>query len=258
MRTEENCKIDFVIDRHGLTVPSETSDSVDEYLVKRWTGEDGNPSQGYKQLTEWFNKRLLKQVYERNGRDTMSTRIESEYEALTGDDDLVRQEVMNDLEVDEIAADSLVEDMVSWSTMRRHLNECLGAEKESTSTQSNWEIESLDFFRNHVTDRVGSALRSLASKDKLPGAHQADVEVQIKLSCPECPTRVPVEDAVERGYVCKDHLDAVPTQQPSQPATSDTVSRALLPIGLVQSLLLDGLLLEESAVFIESLAIVAL
>lgn len=213
---EITCKVDHVTDRRRLTAPGQEYGSIDQYLVARWTGEDG-PALGYKPLTEWFNKRLLKQVYERNGRDTTGPRVDSEYEALTGDDDLVRHEVLNDLQDSGIAAESLVDDMVSWSTMRRHLNECLGEEKPTTPSETDWERRSVDIARERTREKVTDALGSLARKGMLPEASKADVQVQIKLSCPECPTRVPLEDALRRGYVCKDHFE-----EAGSPATSGT------------------------------------
>lgn len=258
MDAKETCKIDHVIDRRGLTAPGRRMESIDQHLVDRWTGADDQPSAGYKKLTEWFNKRLLKQVYERNGRSTIRTRIDGEYEALRGDDDIARGEVMDDLRADGIDADSLVWDMVSWSTMRRHLKGCLDAEKPSQEATTEWELSSLDIARGRLTDKAISALKSLSSKRELPDAHKADVEVQVKLSCPECPTRVPIEDAVERGYVCSDHFDTVPAANRPESTMSDLASMALLPIGLAPSALLGTLVSESSIVAFDLLAVAPL
>lgn len=210
MTAERGCKVDFVVDRHDLSAPKSGYSSIDEYLVARWTGTEGE-SEGYKQLTEWFNKRLLKRIYERNGRETLGIRIHSEYEALTGDDEIVREEVIDDLSSDGIAAESLVDDMVSWSTMRRHLQDCLEAEKTTPPSRTDWELESIDIARERTEEKTIAALRSLANKKQLPDADRANVTVQIKLSCPECPTRIPLQDALARGYVCKDHFEATLT-----------------------------------------------
>lgn len=213
MTADRGCKVDFVIDRYALSAPKSGYSSLDEYLVARWTGTEGE-SAGYQQLTDWFNKRLLKHVYEQNGRETIGTRIDSEYEALNGDDELVREEVIDDLASDGIAAESLTDDMVSWSTMRRHLKDCLEAEKPTPPSRTDWELESVNIARERAEQKTVAALRSLANKQRLPEAHRADVTVQIKLSCPECPTRIPLEDALARGYVCNDHFEAAPPPTP--------------------------------------------
>lgn len=210
------CKVDFVIDRYDISAPGMADRSIDEYLVAQWTGME-RESVGYQALTHWFNKRLLKQVYERNGRETIGTRVDSDYEALRGDDEIIREEVLDDLRSDGIDAESLVKDMVSWSTMRRHLRDCLEAEKPSPQAKKNWELDSVNIARERTKTKTVSALRSLANKERLPEADKADIDVQIKLSCPECPTRIPLEDALSRGYVCKDHFE-----EASIPTTDDT------------------------------------
>jgi len=258
MTADETCKIDHVVDRFGLSAPGQAGESIDRYLVDRWTGADDGAAVGYKQLTEWFNKRLMKRVYERNGRDTIGTRIESEYEALRGDDDLVRIEVAEDLRADGVDADALVDAMVSWSTMRRHLKRCLEAEKAAQPARTEWELESLDIARNQVTDKAQSALKSLSSKRELPDAHRATVEVQVKLSCPECPTRVPLEDAVERGYVCRDHFDSATADGGRGSTLTDAASRALLPLGILQSIALDAFSAEEVFSVVDAVASIPL
>ena len=56
-------------------------------------------------------------------------------------------------------------------------------------------------YRSHLA----SALQSLGNKDRISGVDAAALQVQSYLSCPECPTRVSVEQAYEQGYVCADH-----------------------------------------------------
>lgn len=254
MSEPAGCKVDFVIDRYDLTPPESGYETIDEYLVARWTGDGNRDAIGYQQLTTEFNKRVLKVVYERNGRETIGTRLESEFEALTGDDDLLRQEVADDLATNGIDADAVLDDMVSWSTMRRHIKECLEAEKETTQSTSNWELESIDIARNQVAEKASKALRSLSTKEALPDGHEAEVDVQIKLSCPECPTRVPMEDAIDRGYVCKDHT--APEEDSSNSGVRDSISNAILPFGGVSTLL--EVIAEEAVIAVETLTLVGL
>lgn len=258
MSETPGCKVDFVVDRYDLTPPDAGYETVDEYLVARWTGAGDANAIGYQQLTAEFNRRLLKVVYERNGRETLGTRLESEFEALTGDDELLRQEVADDLATDGIDAESVVGDMISWSTMRRHVKECLEAEKDTAETTSNWEMESIDIARNQVAEKASKALRSLSSKEELPDGHEAEVDVQIKLSCPECPTRVPLEDALDRGYVCKDHTAE---SEPAGSGLPDSVTGLILPIGglhVLAEILTEELLLLEPIYVVDSLSLVGL
>jgi hypothetical protein len=248
------CKVDTIIERYGLSAPDLEYASIDDYLIARWTGTDGYESDGYQALTTWFNKRVLKRVYEQQGRETLSVRLESEYEVLTGDDELGREELAADLATDGLSVDELREEFVSWSTMRRHLNDCLEASKERRQSTSNWELDSVDFARNKTVEKTNAALKSLATKNQLPDADKANIEVQVKLSCPECPTRVPIEDALERGYVCSEHFQ-------DQPETAETISdigsRIVAPLGALQALELgSSMLLEESVLITDVLTTV--
>ena len=199
------CKVDVVVDRYGLE-PASGYESVDDWLRSRWLGDGGMEAVGYRTLTREFNTRLLKQVYDEHGRDTMGSRVEGDYEALTGDDDVVRDEVVEALDSAGIDGERLRESLVSWGTMRGHLNDCIGAEKATPSASTDWERTSVERAREHALATVNEALSSLASKGRIERADEADVEMPVLLTCPECPTRRPIEEALERGYVCQQHL----------------------------------------------------
>lgn len=206
MSTDGGCKVERVTARFGLDVVRDEYDSIDEYLLTRWTGGDGRVPDGYRTLADWFNKRLLKHVYDERGRETVGLRVEGDYHALTGDDDLVREEVLDALEADDIDASALHDAMISWSTLRHHLKDCLNGEKTRSSATTDWERESVRIASERTAGKVAEALRSLDSKGTLPNAVDAEIDVQIQLSCPDCPVRVPLSEAVSRGYVCRDHL----------------------------------------------------
>lgn len=244
------CKIDSLVERHGLTVPDAGYDSVDEYLVTRWTGADGRSADGYKSLTEWFNKRLLRRRYEEHGRDAVSVHLDREYEVITGEADVQRDELVADLATDGLDADDLAEEMVSWSTMRHHLKGCLDAEKETTSASSDWETETVRMAQERTEEKTRSVLSSLTSKGRVPGAEEADVEVQVKLSCPDCSVRVPFEDALERGYVCETHLSEE-SDEGTRERVRNTLAGIAIPYGIAELLsalfLGDSLLMDATA-----------
>lgn len=203
------CKVDYVTDQYGLDETVTNHGSVDERLLTRWTGADDKEPDGYRTLTEWFNRRLLKHVYDEHGRETTGRRVTNDHEALTGDDDLLKEEVMDDIQADGIDPESIVGDMVSWSTIRHHLQSCLDGEKVIERSTSNWEAKSVSVAQQVTAEKVNEALSSLSSKGDLPGGKDADVNLQVLLSCPECPTRIPFSDALERGFICRDHLGEV-------------------------------------------------
>ncbi|EMA05486.1 hypothetical protein SAMN05443574_108110 [Haloarcula vallismortis] len=208
MAGDSGCKVDAVIDKYALASADPVYDSLDDGLLARWTGADDRTEMGYRSLTAWFNKRLLKQVYTEHGRDALDTRIDSDYETLQGSDDLQRDELIERLQATGIPGASIHDDMVSWGTMRAHLNDCLDGEKEPPEATKNWERESVATAKAVAERKAETALSSLATKGDIDGGDTAEVEAQIQLGCPDCPTRVPFDVAVERGYVCKQHRSA--------------------------------------------------
>jgi len=212
MTSDTSCKVDGVIERYELESADPIYDSIDEGLLARWTGAGKRTAMGYRSLTEWFNKRLLKTVYDEHGRETLGARLHSDYEHLKSDDDLVGEEVVASLRADGIDSDRLERDLVSWGTVRIHLQECLDGHKESQTARTNWEEESIRKVVEVAEEKTESALSALANKGTLAGGETAGIDVQIQLSCQSCPTRVPFDVALERGYICEEHN----TQQVSQ------------------------------------------
>lgn len=205
MAESTGCKVDRVIERYGLETADPRYDRLDEGLLARWTGDGSLDAVGYRSLTEWFNKRLLRRVFDQHGRDALAGRVDSDYDALTSDDDLVRREAIESLDADGIDGDRVCGDLVSWGTMRTHLNECLDGSKELPDGEGDWERESVSMAQSFVSEKVESALSSLSTKGELDGVDDSSVSVQVQLRCDHCPTRVPFDVALERGYVCNDH-----------------------------------------------------
>lgn len=208
MAADPGCKVDTVIETYGLESADPAFETIDEGLLARWTGAGNRPAMGYRPLTEWFNKRLLKHVYDEHGRESLGARLDSDYEALRSDDDLVCEEMIENLRADGIDGAALQSNMVSWGTMRTHLTDCLDGEKERQSATTDWEQESISRAKDVVRDKTESALSALSKKGELAGGDDADIEVQVQLSCGSCPTRVTFDVAYERGYVCEQHSRA--------------------------------------------------
>lgn len=203
------CKVDRVRADHGILPPSRVDGDLDAYLVDRWTGEDGAEPAGVRTLTEWFNKQVLKTIYRTNGRSDSSVRIDSDYEALRGNGvpDHERAELLSELADEGIDGEATTKQFIGKSTMSRHLKECLDANKEIPKSETEWEIDRIRIATSTYRSHLESALQSLGNKDRISGVDEAGLQIQSYLSCPECPTRVSLEQAYEQGYVCADHRD---------------------------------------------------
>jgi hypothetical protein len=208
MSGRSGCKVDRVVAEFDLEEADPRHESIHEGLLARWRGEGSHGAVGYRTLTEWFNRRLLRQVWAEQG-PVAPSRVEWVHEALTGEDDLERAEAAERLRTDGVDADRVESAMVSWGTMRTHLTDCLGGEKDVESG-GDWERDSIEMARSFAGEKVESALSSLATKGAIDGVDRSTVVVQVQVECEECPTRVPLEVALDRGYVCETHAGRAP------------------------------------------------
>lgn len=205
MSGDVGCKVEVVTDGYGLAPAGDRYESLDAYLLARWTGEGGREPVGYRTLADEFNRQLLKRVYDDHDRAAFDARIEGDYATLTGDDTLQRGELADDLATDGIDADRLQRDLVSWGTMANHLKDCLGGEKATPTAETDWERRSIEIATDRAREKVEEAVSALAAKGELPADAAAEVSLQVQLGCPTCHTRVPLPIALERGYVCETH-----------------------------------------------------
>jgi hypothetical protein len=204
MPQDSCCKVGRVSAQYEVRGTSPTFDSIDETLLARWKGRDGFREHGYRTLTDWFNRRLLKQTYEKHGRRTSDTQLAAEYDILEGDDDLERLELSDELATDGIDAEAIRTDMVSWSSMRVHLTNCLDGEKVRKA-ETDWERNSIEIARSQAVTKIAEAVASLGSKGRVAGATDAAVSIDVQLHCDYCEASVPLVVAVDRGYVCEKH-----------------------------------------------------
>ena len=207
MADEHCCKVRRAAETYDLTGPRGATD-IDGYLVAKWTGRDHHEPTGLRPLTAWLNKRMLRTVYREHGRSATDVRVDAEYAALRGEDVAAheRADLLADLEADGIDPEALTDAFAGKSTLARHLRSCLGASKTDPAETGDWEVNGVSYARNAFQQRVESALQSLDRKGRLPGGSEAILETPVQLGCPECATRVSLETALGRGYVCPDHL----------------------------------------------------
>jgi transcription initiation factor IIE alpha subunit len=210
MASTHCCKVDRVRAAHGLSPPARFEGDLDSYLVARWTGESEMDSAGLRTLSEWFNKQVLKAIYRDSGRSDSSVRLDSDYEVLQGNDvpEYKRAELRSELADDGIDSETTTKQFIGKSTLSRHLKDCLDATKDTPDAETEWERDRIRVATNTYRTHLESALQSLGNKDRIIDAEGAELQVQSYLSCPECPTRVTVEQAYEQGYVCADHRDS--------------------------------------------------
>ncbi len=200
------CKIGRIIDEFDLTHGAFDED-INKYLLARYLGQGEYEETGVRPLKDWFNLKLLKTVYSRNGRYAIETQIESDYEILDSGDEIKKDAVIQDLKDDGIDTEKLLNSFATTSTMYRHLTNCLEGKKEKKKNEeSDWEKNKIQYIQKSMRENTKDALRSLENKDRLQFATDAEVFTPVILGCPECSTQVRFEKALQQGYICEDHM----------------------------------------------------
>ena len=197
------CKVGRTSAKHGLDDAGQSS--VDERLETLWLGGTGATGRSVRDLTDYYNKTVLKEAYIQQSREFLSDHLDSDYEALTSDDEMRRAEIVDSLEADGIDAEALLDDFVSAPTLYRHLTNCLELEKGRAESED-WEENSLSVTYENTQRYISNILDSWERKGVLPHASHAETTVRIYLDCPVCDTQTTIERARRRGYVCADHM----------------------------------------------------
>lgn len=185
------CKVCSVLEKYDC-------EYYDERLVEQWTAP-ASERKGYRQLARWLNINLLRQVMDRAGLSTMAGDVEPKYEHLQ-EDSPEAAELRAHLANEGIPIDELTADFVSYGVVRRHLKECLDAERASES--SNWESDAISIAEDHAQTKIEEAVRSLINKGHVELTTETTVHVTAEIECENCHARIPVDRALRRGYVC--------------------------------------------------------
>lgn len=205
LEKEACCKVGSTIAAFKLDGFLESETGQHGELIDRWTGTDDRQGMGYRPLTDWFNKQVIQQAYLSHGIEPSPERITRDYAVLQGDDDLQQEALKDRLRSEGVKPSELEQSLVSWSTMGRHLTDCLGATKPEITAETDWEKNSVKIAESILTDKLETALTSLTAKDRIADGNDAQIVVDIQLRCGTCPRKAPFDTVLSRGYVCPEH-----------------------------------------------------
>lgn len=207
MTSNHCCKVGRIITEYSLSNYI-ISDKINAVLRDKWLGEGIQPNTALRPLTDWFNQKLLSSVYTEHNRKAIEPQVQADYEAIVGDDEDRRQLILQDIEQDGIDAATLEADLISTSSLYRHLTQCLEVNKETKrgSSDTEWEKDKIRYAKQLATDRAEEVLQSWENKGELQDATDATVSVDIYIECPICSKRTSILQAHNRGYICGEHM----------------------------------------------------
>ena len=175
------CKLGRIRDRYDLV-------GLDDDLVARWTGENGD-RYSTRQLATYVNQRVLRAALEEAGIPFKDGEIENTYRLLTDDDvsSGTRVQTRNELERDGVPIDRVESDFVSHQTVYNHLTDCLDASLETPSDEEQLErsSEKLGALQNRI-EAVTTDTVSQLERNEIVDIGDFDVTVSVTVTCNDC------------------------------------------------------------------------
>lgn len=183
-----SCKIGRNSEKYGL-------DSLDQQLLNQ--RDDGS---SLRRLETTVNEALLQAALQEVERVVIGD-VSSIYETLTDDDASVgdRTELTAHLSQAGIDTETLLDDFVSYQTVRTHLRDCLDVDTNRRKVFTRDDAtQTIEWARSRSTGIVERTIERLDQTDGFD-AGSVDVTQVLRVSCSDCETSYPIDAFVERG-----------------------------------------------------------
>lgn len=189
---ERRGKVAILIDEYDLQ-------GIGTELEQLWTADEDRRS--LRELADHFNRRLLQQALNEANIQTLDGEVENSYRLLTDEDvtDADRTRIRRRLERDGVDVDALLDDFVTYQSIRTFLQKHRGAKyAPDTKDPLEREAETIRQLRGRVVSVTEGAIDRLRNSDQLTlGEFRTLVDVQVV--CEECNTQYDVDELCERG-----------------------------------------------------------
>jgi|AntDeeMinimDraft_5_1070356.scaffolds.fasta_scaffold02377_4 hypothetical protein len=176
-------------------------DGLGDEMKRFWTGEDVE-RMSLRDLSHYFNKKLLEANMEEGGMSTLNNDVDTIYRNLTSDTVSagVRTDTENKLSEKGIDPDQLDREFVSYQTLRTYLKEYQGAEYDQISDE-----EKIDKDRQ-IIDRLITRSQSVA-EDRIEklistgriSSSNFEVFTNMSVICQDCGTQYSIDEYLELG-----------------------------------------------------------
>lgn len=188
-----DCKVGRVIDEYDLA-------GVNRELRER-RGGDGGDAASLRDLTDYFNKEVLRSAIRHAGRAPLDGEVENVYRLLTADEisSGSRTRARKRLEGDGVDLEAVERGFVSHPTIGSHLRNCLGVSRPAESPDRVATAEERIFKMQGRSEAVTlTTLERLADAGELV-AGELTVLVDARVSCEDCGVHASVQEFIERG-----------------------------------------------------------
>jgi hypothetical protein len=174
--------------------------AIGDELERAWTA-DGDRRRSLRDLADRFNRELLERVLRDAGVSSLDGEVENTYRLLTAESvsGADRTRIQRHLEREGIDVDALLEEFVSYQSIRTYLRKHRGVEHAREETD---RVESADRtiqqLRNRLAAVAEQRIDQLDRNDELD-AGSVGVMVDVRAVCADCGSQYPVGGLLDRG-----------------------------------------------------------
>ncbi|AFK19921.1 hypothetical protein E6P09_00525 [Haloferax mediterranei ATCC 33500] len=194
-------KIERIADRYGIT-------GLGDELVDAWLGE-GREQRSLRELEGDVNRRVIQAALDEAGAHVLDGEVDNFYRLLTSDDVTAgsRTEARNTLREKGVDVDQLEADIISYQSVYNYLKRHRNVERKSSDDDQTAAESGLNTIR-----KLRSRLRTVTIDviDRLVKAEEVvigayEVEVDIRVTCTDCETRMTPAALLSSGHCNCDH-----------------------------------------------------
>jgi cell division protein ZapA (FtsZ GTPase activity inhibitor) len=186
-------KIAQLIEEYNLS-------AIGQEIEDRWTAT-GDSHDSLRELTDYFNKRILEQHLLNAGQQTLQGEVETLYALLTDEDvsEGERIRARRRLEQQGIDLDTLTSRFVSYQTLRRYLKDYRNASyTRQESDRIEKELSNIQQLRGRTESVIYNNLQSLQSADHIT-LEEFRVTTDVHVYCEGCSTQYSATELLEQG-----------------------------------------------------------
>jgi len=186
-RGQLGSKIARLVDKYGL-------DDTAAELEESWTAQ-GRDRRSLRELADLFNQRLLERHLEEADQRPLAGELEALYSVLTNEEgnESDRIRARRRLEQKGVDVDALLDEFVSYQTVRRYLrNHRDASHKSEDFDRLSRETKNLMKLRGRAQAVTRNKLESLRSTSDLQ-LGQFRVSIDVRIYCEECETQLKLD-----------------------------------------------------------------
>ncbi|ELZ96971.1 hypothetical protein C440_04318 [Haloferax mucosum ATCC BAA-1512] len=195
-------KIERIADRYGIS-------GLGDDIVAAWLGE-GREQRSLRELEGDVNRRLIRAALDEAGAHVLDGEVDNFYRLLTSDDVTAgsRTEARNTLREKGVDIDQLEADIISYQSVYNYLKRHRNVERDTDDDEPAAEsgLNTIRKLRSRLRTVTIDVIDRLV-KAQAVAIGEYEVDVDIRVTCTDCETRLTPTALLSSGHCNCEHED---------------------------------------------------